>query len=166
MIYLHTFVILATLLLQGRRYSNPVEGYSIQFPKGWSVVEEPKHVPAYTGAYSPKADGARYAEIKVVVLPNMAPADLVGTMQQDIDLTRSISGQVNIERNQAIQIGPRKGRLVQLTFTSPELGLIRLINYGFARHNRLYFIRCLGNQAYFKQSANEVQKACSSFRID
>ncbi|ADB42748.1 hypothetical protein Slin_6798 (plasmid) [Spirosoma linguale DSM 74] len=165
MMLLNPFLLLLTFLVQRGLYTNEVEGYSIQFPKGWSIVEDTKHVPAYTGAYSPKSNPTEYAEIKVVVLPGMAANELKETMQHDIAMARSISNDVKVERNQPIRIGGLTGQVVQLTLTSPRLGLIRLLNYGFAKNNRLYFIHCFGNQAYFQHSIQEVQQACSSFRI-
>jgi hypothetical protein len=165
MMLVNSLVIFFTLLAQTGWYTNPVEGYSIQFPTGWSVVEDRQHIPAYTGAYSPKTNPAHYGEIKIVVLPNMPASYLTSAMQDDIELARNVSDDVKIERNQAITVGGVKGQVVQLTLTSPKLGLIRLINYGFAKNNRLYFIHCFGNQAYFQQSANQVQKACLTFRI-
>ncbi|WP_461131641.1 PsbP-related protein [Spirosoma aerophilum] len=154
-----------TIFVQRGLYTNEVDGYSIQFPKGWSIVKDTKHTPAYTGAYSPKTNPAECAEMKVVVLPGIAVSELTSAMQNDITIARSISNDVKIERNQAITIGGLTGQVVQLALTSPRQGLIRMINYGFAKNNRLYFIRCFGNQAYFQHSAGEVQKACLSLRI-
>lgn len=165
MMLVNPLVIFFTLSVQPGWYTNQVDGYSIQFPTGWSVVEDRQHIPAYTGAYSPKTNPAQYGEIKVIVLPNMPASYLTNAMQNDIKLARSVSEEVKIERNQAITVGGIKGQVVQLTLISPKLGLIRLINYGFAKNNRLYFIHCFGNQAYFQHSANAFQKACSSFRI-
>lgn len=162
---LNSLWIFFTILVQPGWYTNKVEGYSIQFPKRWTVVDDRQHIPAYTAAYSPKTNPLTYAEIKILVLPGMMASELTSAMNNDIAIARSVSNDVKIERNQAIRIGGMDGQIVQLTLTSPRLGLIRLINYGFAKHNRLYVIRCMGNQAYFQQSANDIQKACSSFRI-
>lgn len=165
MMLLNPFWFFFTVLLQPGWYTNKAEGYSIQFPKGWSVVDDRQHSPPYTAAYSPKTNPANYAEIKILVLPGMIASELTSVMANDIAIARSVSNEVKIERNLAIRIGGMAGQLVQITLTSPRLGLIRLINYGFAKNNRLYVIRCMGNQAYFQQSANDIQKACSSFRI-
>ena len=162
---LFTFPMLLNLLLQPSLYINEVDGYSIRFPKGWSIVEDRKHVPAYTGAYSPASNSNEYAEMKVVVLAGTAAGELTSVMQNDIAIARSISNNVKIEQNQSIKIGSLTGQVVQLTISSPNRGLIRMITYGFVKNNRLYFIRCFGNQAYFLHSASEVQEACLSLRI-
>lgn len=165
MIYLYVLFILFSIPTQEGQYINQVDGYSIRFPKGWTVVDHRKQNPAYTGAYSPNTTPTDFAEIKVIVLPNVSPAGLTAVMESDIATARNLSNQVKVELNQSIRIGGIKGQLVQLTFNSPKLGLIRVINYGFAKHNRLYLIHCFGNQSYLQASANEVQKACLTFRI-
>lgn len=162
--YINTCLTVLYLLVQPGLYTDEVYGYSIRFPKGWAIVEDRKHTPAYPAAYSPKANSADYAEMKVIVLPGSA-SELTGAMQSNIAIARSVSNDVKVERNQPIRIGGLTGQVVQLTLSSPGLGLIRLIKYGFAKNNRLYFIHCFGSQAYFQQSIQEIQQACSSFRI-
>lgn len=136
------------------------------FPEKWTVTQREGEDFSKVTASQDNTDGVGYSEISVVVIPDTAPDKLSRFMNADIEIARNLGSSSEVIGNRTIKLKGREVAEVEISVMLRDNKKMRLLNYGFASRNNLYFIRCLSSESFYKKYGKVFRTAAETFSTD